>query len=115
MSKATPHRATARHDSSKQVTTPAHRKPHTPAQPASTQDLIARVWDTLQWRRTLQAAFIIAVTGITAALLLTGLALAAHAMTSQAAAWPVSISITATVSYRAARHRQPQLPQELQM
>ena len=85
---------------------PAHRKPRIPTRRVSNQDLIARIWDTLEWRKTLQVAFIIAVVGITAALLLAGLEITAHTMTSQAAAWPVSITITATVSYRAARRRQ---------
>lgn len=98
---ATPRRAPVQHGS-KQGTTPAHHTPHIPARRVSNQDLIARIWDTLEWRKTLQVAFITAIVGITAALFLAGLEVAAHTLTSQAAAWPVGITITATVSYRAA-------------
>jgi hypothetical protein len=61
--------------------------------------------DTLEWRRTVQAVVIIVAAGLAATLFFLCLTLAAHALTGQAAAWPVSISITATVSYRAARGR----------
>jgi hypothetical protein len=99
------HSAPAQHNS-KQRTTPAEPKPHSPARSTSTStELIVRIWDTLQWRKTLQVAFIIAVAGITAALLLAGLEIAARTITSQAAAWPVSITVTATLSYRAARRQ----------
>lgn len=115
MSKATPvttrSSAPIPHAGNKQGTVPARRKPHAPARPAGTQDLIARIWETLEWRKTLQVAFIIAVTGITVTLMLAGLGLLAHAMTGhamtgQAATWPVGASIiTGVVSYRAARRR----------
>jgi hypothetical protein len=67
--------------------------------------LIARIWETLAWPKTLQVAFVIAVAGLTVGLLLAGLEVAAHTISSQAAAWPVSITVTATVSYQAARRR----------
>jgi hypothetical protein len=95
-----PHRAPARHGSIKQGASPSHRKPC-----ASTQELIVRIWDTLDWPKTLQAAFLIAAAGLTAALLLAGLVVAAHMISSQVAAWPVGITVTATVSYSAARGR----------
>jgi len=102
---ATPDGTPVQHHS-KQGTAPARRTQPAPARRVSNQDLIARIWETLEWRKTLQVAFIIAMAGFTAALLLAGLEIAAHTMTGQAAAWPVSITITATVSYRAARRRQ---------
>lgn len=88
-------------------TAPARRKPRSPARPASTQDLIATIWDTLEWRKTLQAAFLITVTGTVVTLMLAGLGLLAHAMTTTTAAWPagVSITITVTVSYRAGHRK----------
>jgi len=90
----------------KQGAAVAGRKPRTLARPTTTQDLIAHIWDTLEWRRTLQAAFIIAVTGVAATLVLAGLALAARSMTIPAAALPAAASlITVTVTYRAARRR----------
>lgn len=76
-----------------------------PAPGLSTQQLIAHIVDTLEWRRTLQAVVIIVAAALTATLFFLCLTLAAHALTGQAAAWPVSLSITATVSYRAARRR----------
>jgi hypothetical protein len=85
--------------------TPAAPDPGSPAPQLSTQQLIAHIAGTLEWRRTLQAVVLIVAAGLTATLFFTGLALAAHALTGPAAAWPVSISITATVSYRAARRR----------
>ena len=113
MSKATPATTSASAPvphvgSTRGRTAPAHRKPRRPAPPITTQDLIARIWDTLEWRKTLQVAFIITLTGITLTLMLAGLGLLlAHAMTGLAAAWPagVSITITATVTYRAAHRR----------
>jgi hypothetical protein len=63
------------------------------------------MWDTLEWRKTLQIAFIITITGITIFLVLAGLGLLAHA-TGLAAAWPVGTSIiTGTVSYQIARRQ----------
>ncbi len=108
MSKATPlpahDLAPAPHaDSKRGRTAPVRRKPRNPAHPATTPELIARIWDTLNWGRTLQLAFIIAVTGITIASMLTGLELLAHAMTGTTAAWSAAATIiTGTVSYRAA-------------
>lgn len=84
---------------------PTSQRSSTPAAPMSTQDLIARIWDTLEWSKSLQVAFIIAVSGITAALVLAGLCWLTHVLAGQTAAWPMSITITATVSYRAARRR----------
>ena len=109
MSKATPHRpAPAPHaGSTRRRTAPAHRKPRSPARPASTQDLIARIWDTLEWRKTLQVAFIITVTGTMVTLMLAGLGLLRPRDDGQDAAWPagVSITITATVTYRAGHRK----------
>jgi len=112
MSKATPATtsasAPAPHGSTRGRPAPRHRKPRRPAPPVGTQDLIARLWDTLDWRKTLQVAFLITVTGITVTLMLAGLGvLLAHTMTGLAAAGPagVSITITATVTYRAAHRR----------
>ncbi len=87
-------------------TAPGHRKPRCPARPASTQDLIARIWDTLEWRKTLQIAFTMVIADITIFAVLVGLELFTRA-TGLAAAWPagVSITITATVTYRGV-HRQ---------
>jgi hypothetical protein len=103
---ATSHRVPAG-AGSKQGTLPARRKPGGPARPVTTQDFIARIWDTLEWRKTLQMAFIISVTGIMVTLMLAGLGLLVHAVPSMAAAWPVGASlITVTVTCRAARHRQ---------
>ena len=73
--------------------------------PATTTELIAYLWDSLDWSRTLQAALIIVAVGFTAALVLAGVELAARTVTSQAAAWSVSITITATVSYKTALRR----------
>jgi hypothetical protein len=111
MSKAAPETtsegAPVPHDGSKQGTAPAHREPRSPTRPATTQDLIAQIWHTLEWHRTLQVAFIIAVSGITLTLVLAGLGLLAHASISQTASWPIGPSImTATVGYLAARRRQ---------
>jgi hypothetical protein len=92
--------------------TPAHartatRRPGSPARQLSTPDLIARMWDTLEWHKTLQIAFVIAISGITIFLVLAGLGLLAHA-TGLTASWPVGTSIsTGTVSYQIA-HRQRQ-------
>jgi hypothetical protein len=111
MSKATPattfRHAPSRHTGSKQGrTVPASPQARTPARAMSTQDLIARIWRTLEWRKTLQVTFIITVTGITVALVLAGLGLLTHAMTSQGAAWPVGAGIiTGTASYLTARRR----------
>jgi hypothetical protein len=89
--------------------TSAAPDPGSPAPQLSTQQLIAHISDTLEWRRTLQVVVIIVAAGLTATLFFLCLTLAAHALTGQAAAWPVSISISisisATVSYRAARRR----------
>jgi hypothetical protein len=71
----------------------------------STQDLIARIWETLEWRKTLQANVLIIAAGITATLVMTGLAVTAHMIGSQAVAWPAGITVTATVSYQAAHRR----------
>jgi len=63
------------------------------------------MWDTLEWPRALQMAFIIAVTGITIFLVLAGLGLLAHA-TGLTAAWPVGASIiSGTVSFQIARRQ----------
>jgi len=85
--------------------TSAAPDPGRPATQLSTQQLIAHIFGTLEWRRTLQAVVIIVAAGLTATSFFLCLTLAAHALTGQAAAWPVSLSITATVSYRAARRR----------
>jgi hypothetical protein len=109
MSKATPASTStpAPAPSTRAHARPATRRPVSPARQLSTPDLIARMWDTLEWRKTLQIAFIITITGITIFLALAALGLLAHA-TGLAAAWPVGTSIiTGTVSYRIAR-RQPQ-------
>jgi hypothetical protein len=53
--------------------------------------------------KTMQAAFLIVVTGITTGLLLGVLEATVQAISGQAAAWPVSITITATASYQATR------------
>jgi hypothetical protein len=107
MSKAKPGRARGGapipHDASKQGTTQAPQSPRSPARPATTQELITRIWDTLEWRKTLQVAIVIAVTGATAALAMAGLGLLAGALTSPAI-WPAG-AITAAVSYAAARSR----------
>jgi hypothetical protein len=71
----------------------------------STPDLIAKVWEILDWPKALQLAVILIVTGVAAALVLTALVLAGRTMIGGAATWPVSITITATVSYRIACHR----------
>jgi len=84
---------------------PTSQRPSTPDEPMSTQELIARIWDTLRWSKSLQVAFIVAVSGITLTLVLAGLGLLTHMLADQTPAWPVSITITATVSYRAARRR----------
>jgi hypothetical protein len=109
MSKATPaatRRASAPDASAQSGTTPARRTPCAQDRPATTPGLIARIWDTLEWRKTLQVAFIIAVTGITITLMLTGLGLLAHTMPGQTPVWPIGASIlTVTVTYRAARRR----------
>ncbi|HLK00503.1 MAG TPA: hypothetical protein VKU39_11425 [Streptosporangiaceae bacterium] len=81
--------------------TPARHRPRRPARPASTQDLIAQIWHTLEWRKTLQLAFIVTITGM---LILTGLELLAQAMPHTTAVWStVTSTITAVISYRAAR------------
>jgi hypothetical protein len=107
MSKANPARQSPRtpprRGGSNQDSIPSHRKPRTSC--ASTQDLIARIWETLEWPKTLQVAFLIVAAGITAALVLAGLEVANHMISSQAAAWPVSITLTAMVSYQVARRR----------
>ena len=83
--------------------TSAALDPGSPAPQLSTQQLIAHIWDTPEWRRTLQAVVIIVAVGLTVTLASLCLTLAAHALTGQAVVWPVSLSITATVTYRAAR------------
>jgi hypothetical protein len=71
--------------------------------PATTPGLIAQIWHTLEWRKTLQVAFVIAVAG---AVFVTGLGLLAHAMAGCAAAWSAASSaITAVISYRTGRRR----------
>jgi hypothetical protein len=104
MSKANPARqltrALAKRSSGNQGASPSCYKPC-----ASTQGLILRIWETLNWPKTLQMAFLVVAGGCVAALLLVGLEIAAHAMSSQTAAWPVSITVTATVSFKAARRR----------
>jgi hypothetical protein len=47
----------------------------------STSDLIAKVWETLDWPKALQLAVILIVTGVAAALVLTALVLAGRTMT----------------------------------
>jgi hypothetical protein len=97
--------APARHARSKQHrTAPAHRKLRRPIRKVSTQGLLAQVWSTLEWHKTLQIGFIITITGVMATLTVAGLALLAH-MISTTAALPVSITITWTVSYTAAHRR----------
>lgn len=109
MRKATPATNTLAHapaaGSKQDHSAAASQQPPAPPGPMSTQDLIARIWDTLNWTKSLQAAFIIAISGIALTLVLTGLILLTHALTGQTAAWPVSITITATVSYKAARRK----------
>ena len=86
-------------------TAPATRKPGSPVRQLITQELIALIWDTLEWPKTLQIAFIMIIAGITIFAVLAGLALLTRA-TGPAAAWPVSVSIiTGTVSHQIA-HRQ---------
>ena len=51
------------------------------------------------------AVIIIIVTGVAATLVLTALVLAGRTMAIGGPTWPVSITITATVSYRIARRR----------
>lgn len=108
MSKKTPgsnsHDAPAlRND--KQRARAASPRPDVPVPGMSTQELIAKMWETLDWPRGLHLAVIITVSGLAAALVLTGLELATRTMTSQTAAWPICITITASVSYRIAHHR----------
>lgn len=107
MRKATPATNTPAHTpaagSKQDRSAAAAQQQPAPAGPMSNQDLIARIWDTLNWPRSLQAAFIIAITGIAVTLVLAGLVLLTHALTGQTAAWPVSITITATLNYKAAR------------
>jgi hypothetical protein len=93
----------ARRGSRKHGVSPRHHQPRTPC--ASTPDLIARIWETLEWHKTLQAALLITVAGIACALLLAVLEVSAHTSGGQAAALPVGITVTATVSYRAARRK----------
>jgi hypothetical protein len=71
----------------------------------STQNLIAQIWETLEWRKTLQAAFLLAVAGVTTGLVLTILEVAAHLAGIATIAGPVSISVTAAVTYQAAHRR----------
>jgi hypothetical protein len=87
-------------------TAPARRASRRPAQPASIPDLIAQLWHTLEWRKTLQVVFIITLTGVTVAAMLAGLALLVHAVFGTSAALPAGASlITVTVTYQAARRR----------
>lgn len=90
--------------SKRACTTPTTPWPGSPARQLSTQDLIARIWDTLDWPKTLQMGCIMIIAGITIFLVLAGLELLTHA-TGLTAAWPVSVSITGTVSYQIG-HRQ---------
>ncbi len=106
MNKEAPATASTRVPAAKpEPATSAAPDPGSPAPQLSTQQLIAHILDTLEWRRTLQTVVIIVAAGLTATLFFLCLTLAAHALTGQAAAWPVSISISATVSYQAARRR----------
>jgi hypothetical protein len=104
MSKANPARqstrTSAKRSSRNQGVSPSCYKPC-----ASTQDLVLRIWETLEWPKTLQLAFLVVVGGFAAALFLVGLEIVAHTMSGQTAAWPVSITVTATVSYQTARRR----------
>jgi hypothetical protein len=63
------------------------------------------VLETLDWAKALQLAVIIIVTGVAATLVLTALILAGRTTAIGGTTWPVSITITATVSYRIARCR----------
>jgi hypothetical protein len=103
MSKETP-ASTRPASSTRALTRSAALRPTSPARKLSTQGLIARIWDTLEWRKTLQMACLMVVAGITIFLVLAGLELLTHA-TGLTAAWPVSISITGTVSFQIG-HRQ---------
>jgi hypothetical protein len=109
MSKAPPATTSTTPPAPAASSTRARTRPTTPwpgssARQLSTQDLIARIWDTLEWRNTLQMACIMVIAGITIFLVLAGLELLTHA-TGLTAAWPVSVSITGTVSYQIG-HRQ---------
>ena len=83
---------------------PKRTSPQEPATTMSTQDLIARIWQTLEWHKTLQIAAAVTIVGVVTTLLLAGLALLMHEMTSCAVAWPAGVSVaTVTVTYVAAR------------
>ncbi len=72
-------------DSQQGCSVPTSQRSSIPAAPMSTQDLIARIWDTLDWSKSLQVTFIIAVSGITAILVLAGLE--RRSGSRQAASW----------------------------
>jgi hypothetical protein len=78
--------------------------------PASNQDLILKIWNSLAWDKTIQVAVIITVIGIMVALILLGLGLLAHALIGTPTAWSAIASIVAgsgagEVRYRTARRR----------
>lgn len=84
------------------------RSPLPVAPPASNQDLIFQMWDSLTWSKTGQASVLIIVSGIAATLVFATLGLLAHALIGIPAIWSAigSASVgAATITYTGGRVR----------
>jgi hypothetical protein len=78
------------------------------APPASNQDLILRMWNSLTWSRAGQASVLIIVSGIAVTLVFAALGLLAHALMGIPAIWSAIGSATAgaaTITYAGGRRR----------